>query len=210
MSADWDSVVEERAALIDFLAALTPAQWETQSLCPAWTVHGVAAHMASVLAAGPRDMLAAAVGGRGIPAKVTEALAERWVPRSREDILGALRDNVDSHFRPPGLGYRAPLTEQMVHRLDIAVPLGLVVERPVERWRPVLDLLGRRMPMGGVIRGGWPRVRWQATDLGWERGEGPLVSGGAAAVGLTMAGRDGLLDELRGPGVDALRAWVRA
>jgi uncharacterized protein (TIGR03083 family) len=208
VSSDWDAVIEERAALIDLLADLTPAQWETPSLCPAWTVHGVVAHLASVLAAGPRDILAAGVAGRGIPSKVTEALAQRWADRSPEEILAALRQRVASHFHPPGLGYRAPLTEQMVHRLDVAVPLGLRVQRPVERWRPVLDFLGSRLPMGGVIRRGAPRVTWHATDVAWERGDGPVVSGTAAAIGLTLAGRDGRLDDLEGSGVDCVRAWL--
>ena len=37
----WTSVVE-------FLSTLENSQWETQSLCPEWTIRGVAAHMVSV------------------------------------------------------------------------------------------------------------------------------------------------------------------
>lgn len=37
----WDSVVE-------FLSKLESSQWQTQSLCPEWTIRGVAAHMVSV------------------------------------------------------------------------------------------------------------------------------------------------------------------
>ena len=37
----WKSVVE-------FLSKLDGSQWQTQSLCPEWTIRGVAAHMVSV------------------------------------------------------------------------------------------------------------------------------------------------------------------
>jgi uncharacterized protein (TIGR03083 family) len=36
---------EERAALLDLLAVLTPGEWATPSPCPRWTVHGLAVHL---------------------------------------------------------------------------------------------------------------------------------------------------------------------
>ena len=62
----------------------------------------------------------------------------------------------------------------------------------------------------GVIRGGAPRSTWRATDLDWEAGTGPLVAGPAAAIGLTLAGRDAMLDQLEGPGVAGVRTWLQA
>ncbi len=41
LDACWNSVV-------DFLSNITDQQWETQSLCPAWNIKGVAAHMVAV------------------------------------------------------------------------------------------------------------------------------------------------------------------
>ena len=35
-------------SVVEFLSTLEGSQWETQSLCPEWTVKGVAAHMVSV------------------------------------------------------------------------------------------------------------------------------------------------------------------
>jgi uncharacterized protein (TIGR03083 family) len=36
----------ERLAFVDLLEGLTPEQWATPSLCSAWTVQEVAAHVA--------------------------------------------------------------------------------------------------------------------------------------------------------------------
>jgi uncharacterized protein (TIGR03083 family) len=204
----WDLVTAERSALVDLLETLEPDQWEVQSLCPAWTVHGVAAHLLSPLEAGPLDLLLAAVAGFGLPAPTTLALARRWSDRAPEQLVAGLREQVANRFAPPGMGYRAPLTDVMVHRLDIAVPLGIDVDRPASSWAPVLDFLTSGMPMLGSMRGGRPRVAWQATDLGWSKGTGPAVRGPAESIGLTMSGRRGRLDRLDGDGVPALDAWL--
>src|ERR1019366_1455072 len=41
----WEAIASERRALADQLEGLSPAQWGTQSLCEAWTVRDVAAHL---------------------------------------------------------------------------------------------------------------------------------------------------------------------
>jgi uncharacterized protein (TIGR03083 family) len=204
----WDLVTAERSAFIDLLETLEPAQWEVQSLCPAWTVHGVAAHVLSPLEAGPLDMLRAAVAGFGLPAPTTLALARRWSDRTPEQLVAGLREQVANRFAPPGMGYRAPLTDMMVHRLDVAVPLGIEVDRPASSWAPVLDFLTSGIPMLGSMRGGRPRVAWEAADLDWSKGKGPAVYGPAEAIGLTMAGRRGRLERLEGDGVRRLEAWL--
>jgi uncharacterized protein (TIGR03083 family) len=204
----WELVAAERASVVDLLETLEPAQWEVQSLCPAWTVHGVVAHQVSALEARPADMVRAAVAGFGLPARTTRVLAQRWSDRSPEELVAGLRAQVANRFAPPGMGYRAPLTDLMVHRLDVAVPLGIEVDRPVASWAPVLAFLTSRIPMMGSIRGGRPQVTWRTTDLDWSSGQGPEVRGPAEAVGLTLSGRRGRLERLEGEGVPALEAWL--
>lgn len=46
MAALSELIRQERLALIDFLETLTPGEWATPSLCSAWTVQEVAAHLA--------------------------------------------------------------------------------------------------------------------------------------------------------------------
>ena len=41
----WPAVAEERLVLAEVLAGLTPQQWETPSLCGAWTARAVATHL---------------------------------------------------------------------------------------------------------------------------------------------------------------------
>lgn len=206
----WATIAAERTAFADLLDTLTPAQWATPSLCPAWTVHGVVAHLVSAQDAGVGAKLAAAVRGRGVPSRVTEVLAEQYAVRSPAELVSRLRALAGARFAPPGMGPRAPLTDVMVHRLDVAVPLGLVVDRPPDAWGPVLDFLVSRTPMLGVLRRGFPQATYRATDLGWQHGSGPEVHGPAAALGSVLAGRPALAGRLGGPGVDAVRTWVEA
>lgn len=44
-SVIWPVVHEERRALVADLAALHPAQWQTPSLCPGWSIQDVLAHL---------------------------------------------------------------------------------------------------------------------------------------------------------------------
>ena len=51
MTADEPSLMDlardERTDLAEFLATLTPEQWQTESLCTGWTVKDVVAHVVS-------------------------------------------------------------------------------------------------------------------------------------------------------------------
>ncbi len=206
--ADWDLVTSERSALVDLFAGLDDAQWGAASLCPGWTVKDVLAHLASVLDASTAQTVKAAVGGLGRPGAVIDRLTRAYADRAPADLLEVYRRHVQSSFAPPGLGWRATHTDVMVHRMDVAVPLGIDPRRPAEAWRPTLDFLTSRIPMMGSIRGGRPRLTWAATDLDWRSGSGPLVSGPAASLGTAIAGRAAVLDDLDGPGVAAVRTWL--
>lgn len=64
--------------------------------------------------------------------------------------------------------------------------------------------------LGGKAIGFAPKdvgdgVRYEATDLDWSSGSGPLVQGTGEALLLAMTGRTVALEELRGDGVETLR-----
>ncbi|WP_122816708.1 maleylpyruvate isomerase family mycothiol-dependent enzyme [Nocardioides pantholopis] len=206
----WRTVADERLAFVALLEGLGPEQWDVASLCPAWTVHGVLAHLVSAQDSGVRQKLLAAVRAGGSPARTTELLAEQYADRSPGELVAWVRAHVDSRFAPPGMGPRAPLTDVMVHRVDIAVPLGIALDRPPRSWVPVLDFLVGHTPMLGVLRRGFPAATYRATDVGWQHGAGPEVAGPAGALGPALAGRAALVDELTGPGVPAMRDWATA
>ena len=49
-------------------------------------------------------------------------------------------------------------------------------------------------------------LRFEATDLDWARGTGPVVAGPAEALMLAITGRSVALTDLDGPGVPILRS----
>ena len=206
--ADWDLVHSERAALVDLFRGVEGDQWEVRSLCPAWTVHDVLAHLASALDVGTFQSLKLLVAALGRPAVLIEKLTASYADRSPTELIAIYEKHVDSEFAPPPMSWKAPLTDVMVHRMDVAVPLGIDPQRPPESWRPVLEFLTSRTPMFGSIRGGLPQLSYRTTDLEWSEGTGPEVSGTAADLGITLAGRSARLDALSGPGRESLATWL--
>src|SRR4026208_809617 len=69
----------ERLAFIDLLKTLTEDQWRTPSLCSAWTVENVAAHLAWAPVGGPLEMVPGAPRG-GVPCRRGCARPARWPP----------------------------------------------------------------------------------------------------------------------------------
>ncbi len=205
----WATLAEERRATADLLAGLTEDQWSVPSLCSAWTVKDVAVHLLPTTGKGVSEFVWAVVRSRGNVHRASEALVAKYAARQTPDeIVSALRENADDRFNPPGVGALGPYTDVLVHRLDIAVPLGIEVDRPVEPWRPSLDFLTGPKGRRGFVARGLPAVSLRATDLDWSHGTGPEVSGPAAAIGLTLCGRSAWLDRLTGPGRESLAAWV--
>ena len=67
---------------------------------------------------------------------------------SPADLAGAVRSNVGHPWQPPGGGFTGALSHDLIHGLDITVPLGL--DRPVV-------LCGRTLPPGRLS--GQPSAR---------------------------------------------------
>jgi uncharacterized protein (TIGR03083 family) len=203
-------IAAERLAVADMLDELSPQQWETQSLCAAWTVRQVAAHLSVVLTHGLGTFLVAAVRAGGNLDRANRMVATREATRPIPDIVGDLRANADSRFTPPTFGSEAPLTEVLLHGEDMRVPLGIADGRPAERWHGALDLLLSPKGRRGFAAKGVPALRYEATDIDWAHGSGDEVRGPAAALALTVSGRPARLGELSGPGLATVRAWAGA
>jgi uncharacterized protein (TIGR03083 family) len=130
--------------------------------------------------------------------------------RPAADLARGLRDNADNPFKPPIVGYPGQLTDLQVHGQDMRRPLGLPHGLRLERLRVSLDFL-----LGGRAIGFTPKrrvagLRFEATDLDWSAGAGPVVAGPAEALMLAMTGRQVALSELDGPGVPTLRNRLRS
>jgi uncharacterized protein (TIGR03083 family) len=214
----WATIADERRATADLLEPLTPEQWATPSLCGSWTVKDVAVHLVPQLGKGLGEFAAALVRKGGSFHKASESLVAKYsAATSTAEIVEGLRRDAGDRFVPPSMTPAAPLTEVLVHRLDIAVPLGLGLsveaDRPSSPWHTALDFLVTNKARRGFVKRGLPMVTYVATDVlvddeQWRFGRGPEVRGPAAALGLAITGRGAWLDRLEGPGRESLATWV--
>ena len=199
----FGAIAEERRELADLLETLSEEQWDAPSLCGAWTVRDVAAHLVVPLIRPLRESVAAFAGAKGNLDKMNISIAA-YVARSHgEHLADLLREHAGSRFAPPFVGPRAPLTDIIVHGQDIRRPLGLRRTFDPERQLAVLECL----MWPAVARGIFHRrvkARWETTDLDWSSGEGPVIRGPAEAVMLALTGRLAAVAELSGDGVDLL------
>ncbi|QCU79169.1 maleylpyruvate isomerase family mycothiol-dependent enzyme [Citricoccus sp. SGAir0253] len=207
----WAAVDDRRHALAELLGRLEPGEWDRQSLCEAWTVREVAAHLTLVRLPLPR-LFALFLQYPGSTNRTirdgSKALARRM---TNEEIVEALRSMVGLHHHFPGLTCREALIDSVGHTLDITLPLGREVELPTaalaEAADHVLSYGGRgnarvfrHLPTEGF--------RLVATDHDWSRGSGPEVTGTMADLFLVLTGRTVHLDRLGGEGADRLRDAV--
>jgi hypothetical protein len=73
-----------------------------------------------------------------------------------------------------------------------------------------LDFLAGGRAIGFAPRRRLAGLRFEATDLDWSWGSGPVLAGPAEALAMAMTGRAVALAELDGPGVAILRNRLRA
>jgi uncharacterized protein (TIGR03083 family) len=186
----------ERTDLADFLATLTLEQWEAPSLCERWRVRDVVAHVISFDDVTLLGMLGRAVRGRIV--HINQVGVDELASLSTEQLLDKLR----AQLRPQGLattfGGRLALLDVTIHHQDIRRPLGVSREIPAEQLRCVLgdSVRSPELPGWHLSRG----VRLRPIDLDWSHGSGPEITGPAEAVLMAVAGRQGAVEELAGPG----------
>ncbi len=201
----------ERLDLADLLDTLEPAEWATRSLCSAWTVHEVLAHltlstrMPSLLAL--TGQLVRARGDiNGVFSDLATERAARFAP---DELVAQLRETAGSSRRLVGSSPTDPLDDLLVHGQDIVRPLRRTRSAPIEL---VVSALSRAWtsPMYGA-RKRFAGLRFVATDASWAGGDGPQeVQGQAVDLLLLAAGRPVDRDALSGPGVDRAAAAMSA
>ncbi|SBT40951.1 maleylpyruvate isomerase family mycothiol-dependent enzyme [Micromonospora auratinigra] len=193
-------IAAERRRTADLVDTLTPEQLATPSLCGEWTVRDVLGHLVSPLVGSPWR-LASLVVRSGFRLHAANARLAREVGRRpTAELAAALRRHAEHPFRPPVVGYYGQLTDLQVHGQDIRHPLGLPADLDPQRARVSLDFLLGGRAIGFVDRRRLAGLRFEATDLGWSAGEGPLVRGSAGALLLALTGRRAALADLSGDG----------
>lgn len=198
----WQVIDAQRAGLADLLAGLTDAQWRHPSLCAGWNVRDVAAHL-TLQEMRVRDIFRQLGSMRGSMDRSIFEMARRRAEWPTDRLVAQIRQGVGSRQHNVGVTIRETLTDLLVHGQDIAIPLGLPHEVPVQA---AAEAATRNLS----TRYFKPRARLgpyrlAATDLDWSYGDGPLVEGRMADLLLLVCRRAIALDRLTGAGAEELR-----
>lgn len=179
-----------RRYFADVVAALTPEQLDTPSLCDGWTVRHVMAHMVMQVDMSYRRFLSAMVRHRGSADKVSDVFAREIAERPVDELVHTLRTKADTNVSAPVVGPMGPFTDTCVHLRDVARPLGLDADVPVDDWRRVLEFLVTRKAGRGFVRPGrLDGIRMVATDTDWEWGAGHGHRGTSEELAMAACGR---------------------
>ncbi|WP_111765569.1 maleylpyruvate isomerase family mycothiol-dependent enzyme [Nakamurella deserti] len=199
----WAAVHAARRSLAEELATLTPDQWAVPTLCTAWTVEEVVAHLTAVASVGRIRWIRSVLGARfDFDLHNARRLAEH---------RGATTAGTLERFRAvsaasvgPSRHTAAWLGEVLVHGQDIRRPLGSSTTPSIGAATAVARFFASRdfaVPSRTTAAG----LRLEATDGPFAAGAGPLVRGDTIALVMALAGRPAYLADLHGPGVAALR-----
>ncbi|MBY8863054.1 maleylpyruvate isomerase family mycothiol-dependent enzyme [Nocardia sp. CA2R105] len=203
---DMEMARLERVDLAEFLATLTPDQWEQPSLCEHWRVRDVVAHMISYEELGRWGLLRRFAKGRIV--RANQAGVDEFGSLGPERLLQFLNAHLVPRGLTAGFGGMIALVDGTIHHQDIRRPLGIPRQIPTDRLTRVLDatLPNPRLGAWHRIRG----LRLRANDIDWSHGTGPEVVGTGEALLLAITGRPSVLSELTGSGQSILAARIGA
>jgi len=202
---------DERRDLRRFLEGLTPEQWRRDSLCAGWNVRDLVAHLVAwddlLLYRSPLQHLRALLRfsklyalSLGSMNRVNRTIRDRTTGVAPEELLRRFGadDSPELKWLFDGTNPGAHLAEYVIHHQDIRRPLGLPRQVPPDRLiaalRGVTQLPGVRWPAWRQLR----LRRWEASDVAWSRGRGPVVTGSAEAILMVLAERSSACEELVG------------
>jgi uncharacterized protein (TIGR03083 family) len=192
-------VAAERRAFSGVLGGLSEADWNAPSLCSGWRVREVVAHMTMPFRYAAPRFLAELVRSRGNFARMADRVARRDAQAPIGTLLDGWRTNVDHPWKPPGGGLQGALTHDVVHGLDIAIPLG--IEHPVSEQALRVVLGHATAPISRKhFDIDLTRVRLEADDLDWAVGDGEPLRGRARHLLMVLMDRRLPADLLSGPG----------
>ena len=182
------AVATEYLALADPVEPLSDASWDTPSLCDAWRVREVIAHM-TMPARYDQETFMAELRARDFDfGRLSNDIAARDGGLPREALVADLRSETLHRWVPPEGGARGALNHATIHGLDVAVPLGSHHRPSDATLRVVLDDLtaGQIHQHFGIVIDG---RRLEATDLDWSFGAGREIRAMAADLALLLCGR---------------------
>jgi uncharacterized protein (TIGR03083 family) len=193
------TIFAERTAFGEVLAGLDEPDWDAPSLCAGWRVREVVAHMTMPFRYPTRRFLGEMARSGGNFARMADRVARRDARAPIGTLLDGWRTNENSPWTPPGGGLEGALTHDVVHGLDITIPLGIPHPVSERALRIVLDAATapRSLKHFGRDR---TDVRLQADDLDWTFGDGEPLHGPARDLLMVLCGRNLPPQHLSGPG----------
>ena len=198
-------VAETRSDLADYLATLTPEQWDTPTLCEGWKVRDAVGHLVE----GSNKVSMGRMAGQMLKYrfnidKMLGAMAIEQGKQAPDVLLQGVRDAVPLQNTPGPTKPEDQLSDWVVHTQDIKRALGPPGTIPQDRLLAALERMktsGKPMNNDKRIEG----LKLVATDIDWSYGDGPEVRGAGEALLLAMCGRTSAIDDLSGDGVATLR-----
>ena len=193
---------DERRDIRRLVGQLTREQWQHESLCRGWTVRDVVAHLVGwddlLLYRTRREHVRALLRFSAVYAGslASMSLLNRRIQRrtrrlEAEDLARRFGADDCEHLKWlfDGTNPAAHLAEYVVHHQDIRRPLGLSREVPPERLIAALDGVTK---LPGVRWSAWRQFRtrrYEATDVEWSRGNGPVVRRPGESILMSLARR---------------------
>ncbi|MEV6304381.1 maleylpyruvate isomerase family mycothiol-dependent enzyme [Actinoplanes sp. NPDC051861] len=207
MTEIYQLTTTNRLMIADLLDSLSDRQWDTETLCRGWTVRHMAAHFVQPMLVGFGRFLLVSFRYRGNTDRTVDHFTKRLAGKPRTELITLLRTHAHDRIDPPRVGPMGPFAETCLHLRDIARPLGLPADVPVEHWRILLDYLVSPTVAPSLVRAGsLTGTSLKATDIDWTTGDGEIISGPAEAIAMAVTGRAAALADLRGPGLRRLCA----
>lgn len=203
-----ERIVAERRHMADLFDSLTAEQLTRRSLCDAWTMHEVAAHLVTYLRFGQLKIYACMIAYAGDFGPGNRKLARWYARRPTAELTGLLRRYAESKTTPPRSGYDPILADLVLHDLDVRIPLGIAREVPEEGLAVTFYHLAFVASPGYAVGTRLRNLRFETTDTGWTFGTGPVVRGSAEAVVMAMSGRTAGWANLTGDGAEVLRQRI--
>ncbi len=182
-------IAAERGELATLLADLPKERWDEATLCAGWRVAEVVAHLTMPFRYSSRRFMLELAKSRGNFNQMSDRRARQ---DAREltvaELTATLADNVNHPWKPPGGGYLGALTHDIIHGLDITVPLGIGRVVPADRLGMILPNLTAPKTLryfGADLSG----IELRATGTDWAFGSGSPVTGSAQDLALALCGR---------------------
>jgi uncharacterized protein (TIGR03083 family) len=192
------AIAAERRAFTHILEELPHQDWNTPSLCTGWRVREVVAHMTMPLRLSTPQFIAEMLRSRGNFAHMADRIARHDAQAPVSTLLHRWRTNEDTRWKPPGGGLKGALTHDIVHGLDITIPLG--IRHPVSDANLLTVLAHATSPLSQKhFQLDLTGIRLEANDLDWAFGDGEPLHGAAHHLLMVLMDRRLPTGVLTGP-----------